>query len=1052
MSRRLTIKVAILAVLIVVSMVCMGVLLASMQDNLSLEDANEEIRLEQEDLPGLLETAQQETTENTTTFDDVYRSKAATIAFMANNNVGFELTDAKMAEYRDLMGVDNVIVVDREGKVLAQAQESYANFSYKRYNQLRTCFETGEPSQGMEVFFADQNKGYRYYADAIDNEKMVVVGQDPASLDALVAETGSLESILRNISVGQTGYVMAVSAQDYTVLYSPDASLVGADAFDRGLTVDELEEGYLGWIDFNGQRFYAGVSHIDTTYYVSMVPESDIVASRNITLAVILFIFFSVMATVILYGIFVSRKDEKRGYNPENYLNVGPLRFNKAIGRKAIILSFLGFLAVILVTFYMQTLFALSSESVRGKELTNDMQSTITRVNKQADELTAISDERYLNKAQVAAYILDRNPELATKEKLQELSDALMVEYAYVFDQNGTAFASNSPYATFSLSEDPEDQTYEFRQLLSGVDYVVQEPMADELTGQLRQYVGYTLRNADGSPNGFVELSIRSERLERMLSTVQIENILDGVKVGAGGFAFAVSKADQTFAYYPDETVVGKNALQAGMAESQLKDGYSDFVTINGERLYATSLETDDYYVYVAEPESSLMNNRVPLTVATGVGGLICQIIIFLLVTLSTRRPMGAKGAETEAALKAKLEDGADPEQLLAAEDAEEERMFDVVMPSGRVTKTESAASRWLYRSLRWGERSAEQRLLTVVKVLITIFALTVCVAVIFNDRFFPPDSVFNYILGGEWQKGLNVFAVTACLMIACVVMVLTMLVRQLLRLLASVFGARGETMCRLVSSFIKYACIIGMVYYCLMVIGIDTTTLLASAGILSIAISFGAKELVADILSGLFIIFEGEFRVGDIISVGSRSGTVMEIGIRTTKINDGNGNIIIIRNSEVSNVVNMTKESSFAACDLQIEYGESLVRVENVLEKEFPNIRERLSAIEEGPFYRGVVSLADNSVVIRIVAQCAEQNRAPLERDLRREMKLIFDRYDINIPYPQVVVHEPKEFKKATAAEQMRADRFREEQKEASRNIIDDDNDFDLVEDSSRR
>ena len=110
------------------------------------------------------------------------------------------------------------------------------------------------------------------------------------------------------------------------------------------------------------------------------------------------------------------------------------------------------------------------------------------------------------------------------------------------------------------------------------------------------------------------------------------------------------------------------------------------------------------------------------------------------------------------------------------------------------------------------------------------------------------------------------------------------------------------------------------------------------------------------------------------------------------------------------------------------------------------------MSSIEEGPFYRGVVSLADNSVVIRIVAQCAEQNRAPLERDLRREMKLIFDRYDINIPYPQVVVHEPKEFKRATAAEQMRADRFREEQKEASRNIIDDDNDFDLVEDSSRR
>ncbi len=175
--------------------------------------------------------------------------------------------------------------------------------------------------------------------------------------------------------------------------------------------------------------------------------------------------------------------------------------------------------------------------------------------------------------------------------------------------------------------------------------------------------------------------------------------------------------------------------------------------------------------------------------------------------------------------------------------------------------------------------------------------------------------------------------------------------------MLAGVFGARGETMCRLLSSFIKYATIIGMVYYCLMLIGIDTTTLLASAGILSIAITFGAKELVSDILSGLFIIFEGEFRVGDVIQVGSFSGTVMEIGIRTTKINDGSGNVVIIRNSQVSNVTNMTKESSYASVDMDIEYGESLERVESILQDEFPNIRRGLPAIEDGPFYKGVVS-----------------------------------------------------------------------------------------------
>ena len=147
-----------------------------------------------------------------------------------------------------------------------------------------------------------------------------------------------------------------------------------------------------------------------------------------------------------------------------------------------------------------------------------------------------------------------------------------------------------------------------------------------------------------------------------------------------------------------------------------------------------------------------------------------------------------------------------------------------------------------------------------------------------------------------------------------------------------------------------------------------------------------------------------------------------------------------------MSNVVNMTKESSYAVCEMGIEYGESLERVEAILEKEFPNIRRRLPAIEDGPFYKGVVALNDNSVTIRIVVQCAEKDRGQLERDLRREMKLIFDEHEINIPFPQVVVHQPIEYKKATIAEQLRADRFNEEQKIAARNIGNDE-DFDNEE-----
>ena len=207
----------------------------------------------------------------------------------------------------------------------------------------------------------------------------------------------------------------------------------------------------------------------------------------------------------------------------------------------------------------------------------------------------------------------------------------------------------------------------------------------------------------------------------------------------------------------------------------------------------------------------------------------------------------------------------------------------------------------------------------------------------------------------------------------------------------------------------------------------------------------------MADIIAGLFIIFEGEFRVGDIIQVGGSKGTVMEIGVRTTKINDGSGNILVLRNSGISNVVNMTKEHSFAAVEVGIEYGESLERVENILAKELPNIRKRLPAIIDGPFYRGVTMLADNSVNIKIVAECNEKDRGGLTNDLNREMKLLFDKYGISIPFPQVVVNQPTVFKKATAAEKRAADAFNAEQKEAFKNFVDENEDFDEFNDSHR-
>ena len=105
------------------------------------------------------------------------------------------------------------------------------------------------------------------------------------------------------------------------------------------------------------------------------------------------------------------------------------------------------------------------------------------------------------------------------------------------------------------------------------------------------------------------------------------------------------------------------------------------------------------------------------------------------------------------------------------------------------------------------------------------------------------------------------------------------------------------------------------------------------------------------------------------------------------------------------------------------------------------PAIKEAIPDIKEGPFYRGVAELGDSAVVLRFVANCEEDTRYQVERDLNRQFKLLFDKYNINIPFTQVVVNQPIEFTDATNRERMKAGEFVEEQKELSKGIADGEN-----------
>ena len=266
-------------------------------------------------------------------------------------------------------------------------------------------------------------------------------------------------------------------------------------------------------------------------------------------------------------------------------------------------------------------------------------------------------------------------------------------------------------------------------------------------------------------------------------------------------------------------------------------------------------------------------------------------------------------------------------------------------------------------------------------------------------------------------------------------------LVLAISKLLRTIFKSqisksdRAKTVVQLFDGLVKYASAIFIIILVLKACGVDTGALIASVGVLTLIVGLGAQSLIADIIAGVFIIFENEFNTGETITIDDFRGKVIEIGIRSTKLLDAAGNIKIVNHSNIVNVVNLSRELSLAVVDCDFPYDIPIEHIENLLEKRFPIIAEKIPAIVEGPYYKGVCEYKDSNVTIKIVAKCHEDDRFQVQRDLMREYRAILTEQGIDISYIQVVVNQPspKPQIKVTGKNKTNAEQFIEEQKELS-------------------
>lgn len=217
---------------------------------------------------------------------------------------------------------------------------------------------------------------------------------------------------------------------------------------------------------------------------------------------------------------------------------------------------------------------------------------------------------------------------------------------------------------------------------------------------------------------------------------------------------------------------------------------------------------------------------------------------------------------------------------------------------------------------------------------------------------------------------------------------------------------SRSYTVSKLISNIIKYTIWFIIFVLILTELGINIMPFIASAGVVGLAIGFGSQEIVKDFISGFFIILDDVFNIGDIVECTGFKGEVLELGLRTTRIKNYKGEIKIINNGDMKNVINYSKNNSLAIIDFGVSYDTDLRKVSELMKDFVVQMNEKYEEIVEEPKFLGVTELASSSINMRIFAKTQNSQHFHIEREIRKEVVIFLNSHDIEIPFPQVVVH----------------------------------------------
>lgn len=219
----------------------------------------------------------------------------------------------------------------------------------------------------------------------------------------------------------------------------------------------------------------------------------------------------------------------------------------------------------------------------------------------------------------------------------------------------------------------------------------------------------------------------------------------------------------------------------------------------------------------------------------------------------------------------------------------------------------------------------------------------------------------------------------------------------------------KAKTLNSMLSNVSRYVVWIISLLYILSVFGVNTAAIITGLGVASLVIGLAFQDILKDVFSGVSILFENQFAIGDLVKIGDFTGTVIALGLKTTRLQAYTGEVKIISNRNITEVINYSLDKTLAVVDIPVSYESKIDKVEKILGVTAATLKDKIPALVDDIELLGVQELSDSAVVFRLVGKCKPAKHFEVQRQMKKEFKNSLDKNGIKIPYMQIEVHNEK-------------------------------------------